>query len=257
MIKFLTQHQFETIWVLAKTDIKLRYQGSVLGVLWVFLKPLGIFLVLNFVFSTYFSNTPNYPIRLLTGIILWSLFSDATTKGMASLVTKSHILKKIALPKWEIVLSAVLHSGIVFFFNLIILFIFLFFFYHIFPNPANILMFLFFVLQIYLISLAFSFFTASVFVRLRDLDQIWELVIQILFYATPIIYPIEILPENIRKFIYLNPMTYIIQRARSVLIDQHIGRINNDIIFMVLLIVALIVGILFLKNNSKFLVEKM
>lgn len=253
----ITRHQIETIWMLAKTDIKLRYQGSFLGIFWVFLKPLGVFLVLNFVFSTYFHQTANYPIRLLTGIILWSLFADASTKGMASLVTKSHILKKIYLPKWEIVTSAVLHSGIVFFFNLIILFLFLIFYYQILPGLLNMLMFLFYVLQIYVISIAFSFFTASLFVRLRDLDQVWELVIQILFFATPIIYPVEILPENIQRIIYLNPMTYIIQRSRAVLIDQQIGNVGHDFMFMIILIILLIAGIFFLKKDSRFLIEKM
>jgi len=257
MIKLLSQHQRETIWELAKTDIKLRYQGSFLGIFWVFLKPLGIFAVLNFVFSSYFDHTPNYPIRLLTGIILWSLFSDATMKGMTSLVTKTHILKKIFMPKWEIVLASILHSAIVFLFNLIILFLFLFFFYQIFPNPLYLAMFMFYIFQIYLISLVFSLFTATVYVRLRDLDQIWEVLLRILFYATPIIFPIDILPDNVRKWVYLNPMTYIIERSRSVLIDQQIINFSQDMVFTLLLVFALIAGILFFKSNSRFLVEKM
>jgi ABC-type polysaccharide/polyol phosphate export permease len=257
MIKLLSQHQRETIWELAKTDIKLRYQGSFLGIFWVFLKPLGIFAVLNFVFSSYFDHTPNYPIRLLTGIILWSLFSDATMKGMTSLVTKTHILKKIFMPKWEIVLASILHSAIVFLFNLIILFLFLFFFYQIFPSPFYLAMFMFYIFQIYLISLVFSLFTATVYVRLRDLDQIWEVLLRILFYATPIIFPIDILPDNMRKWVYLNPMTFIIERSRSVLIDQQIINFSQDVVFTLILVFALIAGILFFKSNSRFLVEKM
>jgi ABC-type polysaccharide/polyol phosphate export permease len=257
MIKLLSQHQRETIWELAKTDIKLRYQGSFLGIFWVFLKPLGIFAVLNFVFSSYFDHTPNYPIRLLTGIILWSLFSDATMKGMTSLVTKTHILKKIFMPKWEIVLASILHSAIVFLFNLIILFLFLFFFYQIFPSPLYLAMFMFYIFQIYLISLVFSLFTATVYVRLRDLDQIWEVLLRILFYATPIIFPIDILPDNVRKWVYLNPMTFIIERSRSVLIDQQIINFSQDVVFTLILVFALIAGILFFKSNSRFLVEKM
>ncbi|MCF8366233.1 MAG: ABC transporter permease [Bacteroidales bacterium] len=257
MIKLLSQHQRETIWELAKTDIKLRYQGSFLGIFWVFLKPLGIFAVLNFVFSSYFDHTPNYPIRLLTGIILWSLFSDATMKGMTSLVTKTHILKKIFMPKWEIVLASILHSAIVFLFNLIILFLFLFFFYQIFPSPLYLAMFMFYIFQIYLISLAFSLFTATIYVRLRDLDQIWEVLLRILFYATPIIFPIDILPDNVRKWVYLNPMTFIIERSRSVLIDQQIINFSQDVVFTLILVFALIAGIMFFKSNSRFLVEKM
>jgi ABC-type polysaccharide/polyol phosphate export permease len=176
---------------------------------------------------------------------------------MTSLVTKTHILKKIFMPKWEIVLASILHSAIVFLFNLIILFLFLFFFYQIFPNPLYLAMFMFYIFQIYLISLVFSLFTATVYVRLRDLDQIWEVLLRILFYATPIIFPIDILPDNVRKWVYLNPMTYIIERSRSVLIDQQIINFSQDMVFTLLLVLALIAGILFFKSNSRFLVEKM
>lgn len=257
MVRLISRHQRETIWELAKTDIKLRYQGSFLGIFWVFLKPLGVFLVLNFVFSTYFDHTPNYPARLLTGIILWSLFADATMKGMTSLVVKSHILKKVYMPKWEIVVAAVLHSGVVFFFNLIILFIFLLFYYKIVPSPIFIFLFLYYVLQIYLISIVFSFFTSSIYARLRDLDQVWELLLQILFYATPIIFPIEILPENIRSIVNLNPMTFIIQRSRLVLIDQTLVNVSYDLIFTAILVATLFAGVLFFRKNTRFLVEKM
>jgi ABC-type polysaccharide/polyol phosphate export permease len=251
------KHQLETIWVLAKTDIKLRYQDSLLGMLWVFLKPLGLFLVLNFVFSAFFNRDPDYPIRLLTGIMLWSLFSDATMKGMTSLVNKASILKKVYMPKWQVVVSAVLHSGIVFLINLIVLFLFFFLYYRVYPQPLNILIFFFIVLEIYLISLIFSFLTATVFVRLRDLDQIWELLLQILFFATPIIYPIEIVPEQFRKFILFNPLTHILERARVVLIDQGSIDFRIDLVFFAVLSGLLVLSIFIFRKGSKLLVENM
>jgi ABC-2 type transport system permease protein len=251
------QHQLETIWVLAKTDIKLRYQDSLLGMLWVFLKPLGLFLVLNFVFSAFFSRDPDYPIRLLTGIMLWSLFSDATMKCMTSLVNKANILKKVFMAKWQIVVSAVLHSGIVFLINLIVLFLFFFFYYKVYPQPLNILIFFFIVLEIYLISLIFSFLTATIFVRLRDLDQIWELLLQILFFATPIIYPIEIIPDQYRKIILLNPLTHILQRARAVLIDQASINFSIELMFMAVLAGLLVLSIFVFRRGSKLMIENM
>jgi ABC-2 type transport system permease protein len=251
------KHQLETIWVLAKTDIKLRYQDSLLGMLWVFLKPLGLFLVLNFVFSAFFNRDPDYPIRLLTGIMLWSLFSDATMKGMTSLVNKANILKKVFMPKWQVVVSAVLHSGIVFLINLIVLFLFFFFYYKVYPQPLNMLIFFFIVLEIYLMSLVFSFLTATIFVRLRDLDQIWELLLQILFFATPIIYPIEIIPDQYRKIILLNPLTHILQRARAVLIDQASINFTIELIFMAVLSVLLIVSIFVFRRGSRLMIENM
>jgi ABC-2 type transport system permease protein len=250
-------HYFETIWVLAKADIKIRYQGSFLGIFWVFLKPFGIFLILNFVFSSFFKDTPNYPIRLLTGVVLWSLFSDATLKGMLSLDTKSYILKKVFVPKWVVIFSSILHSGIVFFFNLLILFLFLFLYYRIFPGFGYILIFLFYVTMIYGISLIFALFTAPIYIRFRDLDQIWELMLQILFFATPIIYPIDIIPDNFKTIIKVNPMAFLIQHSRDVLIDQDFSQPYLHLIFIGLFIGLLVGGIFFLKKSSKFLVEKM
>jgi len=131
-------HKWETIWMLAKTDLKMRYQGSWLGIIWVFLKPFCLFLVMNFVFShLFFNSVPNYSIRLLLGIILWSFFAESSMVGMMSLLAKKHILRKAYLPKWIVILSSTIHSALAFLFNLIILFLFLFLYYRIFPGLFN------------------------------------------------------------------------------------------------------------------------
>ena len=175
---------WETIWMLAKTDLKMRYQGSWLGAVWVFLKPFCLFLVMNFVFShLFFRNSPNYSIRLLVGVILWSFFAEATTVGLNSLLSKAHILKKIFIPKWIIIVAATVHSAMAFFFNLIILFLFLYFYYHIYPTFTHLLLFGVYIILIYGISLTFSFITAPLLVRVRDINQLWEVGLQVLFYA--------------------------------------------------------------------------
>ncbi|MGD0342193.1 MAG: hypothetical protein ABSA76_10885, partial [Bacteroidales bacterium] len=91
--------------------------------------------------------------RLLVGLILWSFFAEATTVGMGSLLEKGHILKKIFMPKWTIIVSATIHSALAFFSNLIILFIFLLFYYHIYPGVLHLLFFVIYLLLIYGISL--------------------------------------------------------------------------------------------------------
>jgi len=243
--------------MLAKTDLKMRYQGSWLGAIWVFLKPFCLFLVLNFVFShLFFKNTPNYSIRLLVGLILWSFFAEATTVGMGSILSKGHILKKIFIPKWIIILSATIHSALAFFFNLLILFIFLLFYYHIYPSILHLLFFGIYLLLIYGISLFFSFITAPLFVRIRDLNQIWEVLLQVLFYSSPIIYPMSLIPVNIQSVLYLNPMTLLIEHSRVALIDNGIARIDHLFIFIIVFIPCFLGSILFLKYSSKNLIEK-
>ena len=243
--------------MLAKTDLKMRYQGSWLGIIWVFLKPFCIFLVLNFVFShLFFKNSPNYSIRLLMGLILWSFFAEATTVGMNSLVSKSYILKKIYIPKWIVIVSATVHSAMAFFFNLIILFIFLFA-YHVYPNLLHISLFLVYIILIYGIALTFSFFAAPLYVRVRDMNQIWEVFLNVLFYASPIIYPITAVPAYVQTILYINPMTLLIEHSRTALIDNGIARLDHLFIFIAIFIVCFSGSLWYLKRSSKNLIEMM
>ena len=250
-------HIWETIWMLAKTDLKMRYQGSWLGIIWVFLKPFCLFLVMNFVFShLFFRSVPNYTIRLLLGIILWSFFAEASMVGMLSILAKGHILRKVFLPKWIVVLSSTIHSAMAFLFNLVIFFLFLFLYYGIFPGVVQLLLFVVYILLIYGISLLFSFLTATILVRFRDLNQIWEVLLQVLFYASPIIYPITSLPEKIHSVLYLNPITILIEHSRLALIDNSIGRVDHLFIFLMIFVPLMLGSIWFFKKTSLNIVEK-
>jgi len=96
----MNRHHLELVWVLTKTDFKLRHHGSVLGYLWTVLKPLLLFLVLWFVFTVFMRwDTPNYQLYLLLGILLWDFFAAGTMAGVRALASKSHLLKKVAFPK--------------------------------------------------------------------------------------------------------------------------------------------------------------
>jgi len=250
-------HYREIVWMLAKTDLKMRYQGSWLGAVWVFLKPFCIFLILNFVFSSLFdAHNPTYSVRLLVGLILWFFFAEATTVGMNSLLSKSDILKKIYIPKWIIIISATIHSGLAFLFNLVILFLFLFA-YNVFPGVLHLFLFLIYISLIYGISLTFSFFAAPLIVRFRDLNQIWEVLLQVLFYASPIIYPMSAVPAHVQTLLYINPMTLLIEHSKVVLIDNGIARFDHLLIFIAIFIPCFLASIWYLKSASKNLIENM
>jgi len=205
----------------------------------------------------FFKNNPTYSIRLLVGIILWSFFAEATTNGMNSLLNKSNILKKIYMPKWVVIISSTVHSALAFFFNLIILFLFLFFYYKIYPDVLHILLFGVYIILIYGISVAFSFITAPLYVRIRDVNQIWEVLLQLLFYGSPIIYPMSLVPERIQTFLYISPMTLLIEHSRVALIDNGIARIDHLFIFIGIFISCLAGSIFFLKKTSRNLIENM
>ncbi len=249
---------WDTIWMLAKTDLKMRYEGSVLGIIWVFLKPFSIFLVINYVFSTIFNQTtPNYSIKLLMGLILFSFFQDATINGMNSFVNKASILKKVYIPKWVIIISSTVHSGIAFLFNLVILFFFLTVYYGIYPHFLSILMFFYYVVLLYLVTVGISFITAPLYAKVRDLNQIWEVLLQVLFFGSPIFYPITAVPYPVRSVLYANPFTYIIEHARLALIDNSITHWDHHIIFLCVLIPCFIGSIWILKKLSRNLIEQL
>lgn len=248
----MKKQNFELIWQLAKTDFKIRYNGSVLGYLWALLKPLLIFLILNFVFSNVFGkNIPNYSINLLTGIILWSYFAEATTVGMTALLSKANLITKVKISKTAIVFASTINSTITFLINIVILVVF-FVGYHVFPSVLGVLLFLVFLIILYALVLGLTFLTAPLFVKYRDLNQIWEVLMTLGFYASPIIYPLSLIPENYHNLLWINPMSYIINYSKLALInDQFIPMSRFGILLGVVLII-LITGItVFSKMKSR------
>lgn len=214
----------ELVWMLAKTDFKLRYHGSVLGYVWALLKPLLMFSILNFVFSSIFNprGTGNeyYTLQLLTAIIMFNFFSEGSMASMSSLLNKSQLVTKIYIPRWTIIVASTLNSALVYVMNLAIIIAF-FVWYRFVPSLSAIAMFLLFSLAIYAIVLAFGLLMAPLYVRLRDLVLVWEVLLSILFYATPIIYPLQMLPTYIQQILLVNPMAFIIHFTKESLTTNH------------------------------------
>jgi ABC-type polysaccharide/polyol phosphate export permease len=183
-----------------------------------------MFTVLNFVFSSVFnfrnSGTPNYPIELLTGLLLFQFFSEGTINGMNSLLSKAQLVTKIYVPRWTIVLGSTLNALFVFGMNLIVLAIF-FIIYNVVPTIPGVIMFIIYSILLYILIVAFSLLTAPLYVRFRDLSMIWEVLLAVLMYASPIIYPLTILPENIRTIVLINPFAFIVHFAKQGLISDY------------------------------------
>ncbi|MDD4351692.1 MAG: ABC transporter permease [Candidatus Gracilibacteria bacterium] len=242
---------FQLFWTLALTDFKLRYNGSILGFLWALLKPLMIFLILNFVFSNIFAaGDPYFSLRLLIGIILWTFFSEGTSTGMTSLFSKAHIITKTYIPRWIIVLSSSANVLITFFINLLILAVF-FVLAGVYPSPVALLMFAIYCILTFIVILAFSFLTSTLFLKFRDLNQIWEVMLTAGFYACPIIYPLDVIPVNLHWLLLLNPMTFIIQYSKIALVDnQFINPVQHGI-YIVVALVSLFLGYAVFRANVK------
>ena len=248
----------ELVWRLAKTDFKLRYHGSVLGYVWVILKPLLMFTILNFVFSSIFnfrnSGTPNYPLELLTGLLLFQFFSEATMTGMTSLVSKAQLVTKIYVPRWTIVLGSTMNALFIYGMNLIVLAIF-FVVYHILPTFEGIIMFLIFSLLLYILAVAFSFLSAPFYVRFRDLSMVWEVLLTVLMYASPIIYPLTMMPERIQHIMLLSPLAFIINFAKQGLINGAYTTVWHFTMLFIGMIVAVVLAFLVFRKYEKTVAE--
>lgn len=229
---------------LAITEFKLKYQGSVIGYLWSLAKPLAIFGVLYLVFTVFVrigSNIPNYPLYLLLGIVLWNYFAESTTNAMRSIVDKGDLIRKVYFPRIVILMSSSISAFITLLLNLVIIAIFIAL-SGVRLTPSA-LFFPLLIAELYLLSLGIAFFLAALYVKFRDFAYIWEVALQLLFYASAIIFPLNIIPKKIIKFIVLSPITQIIQDARSVLVSPQTITTANTLHHKVLIVIPYLIPI--------------
>jgi ABC-2 type transport system permease protein len=251
---------------LTKTDFKLRYQGSVLGYLWALLRPLMMFAILYIVFSKLLrigNDIPHYPVYLLCGTTLWSFFTECTSQGIQSIIVRGELLRKISFPKYIVVVSSQLTAVINLLINLVVVIIFALI-NGVAPSWSWLLI-VPFILELYLLSLGIAFLLGSINVKYRDITSIWDVIVQALFYAVPIIYPISMVANTsalAAKVILLNPIAQCIQDIRYNLITTETittwNYIFNPVVILPILIVVvvLIAGALTFRHKSKFFAEE-
>jgi ABC-2 type transport system permease protein len=203
---------------LAVSDFKLKYQGSFFGYLWSLMKPLALFGVLYLIFGVlakFSVGLDHYPLYLLIGVVLWNYFAESTSNGMRAIVDKGDLIRKVYFPRIVIVLAASISALITLVLNLVIVAVFMVL-SHI-SIHLSVWLFIPLIIELYLLSLGVSFFLAALFVKYRDFAYIWEVGSQMLFYASAIIFPMNIVPAAYRKFLLINPVSQIIQDSRRVL----------------------------------------
>ena len=193
------------------TDFKLRYQGSVLGYFWSLLKPLALFGILYVVFINFFKFKMS-PVYLLLGIVLWTYFVEVTNQGVRAILDRDELIRKISFPRYVIVLSVAVSSLINLILNLAVVGLFMAL-QHV-DVHWSILWVPLLIVELFVLALAVAAFLSALYVKFRDLIYIWEVFLQGAFYATPIIYPMSLVPPEAAKWLLLNPMAQIIQDMR-------------------------------------------
>lgn len=250
------RHYYELIRELAVNDFKLKYNNSILGYFWSLLRPLALFGILYLVFSVFIrlgGGVENYQFYLLIGIILWMFFYELTVLSMQSVVVKANLVQKIYVPKIIIIIATSLTSLMAFLLNLAVIFILMAIFGLNFQ--LSLILLPVYLLELYLFAFGLSLILATLYVWFRDLAHIWEILLQILFYATPIIYPLSVVPLKYHKIVFMNPVAQIIQDIRNVFLG---GQVVSPFWWLApaMTIGLLIIGLFIFTKKSKYFAEK-
>jgi ABC-2 type transport system permease protein len=208
---------FDLLWLVSVTEFKRTYFGTVLGYLWSLIRPLMLFGVLLFVFTKVFKigseQVEHYPVMLLLGIVLFTFFQESTTNAVTSVVNQEAVVRKTQFPRLVIPLATVLTGAFNFCLNLIVVLVFTLAFG---VEPTwTWLLFPFAAAALFVFTAAVSMALSVLYVRFRDVAIIWTVFAQVLFYATPILYPVTAF-ENAKyeHLLMLNPLAVIFEQVR-------------------------------------------
>jgi lipopolysaccharide transport system permease protein len=204
------------VWTLVRTDFRVRYHGTWMGFLWALLKPLATLAVLLTVFGFVFASTPDYVLHVVLGVFLYEYFQEATKTGLISLHQKGYLLTRSRFPRWILVVAstanplvtlAVSSFGLIAYLALA-------------GRPPGLVaagLYLLYLAHFVAIVVGFSLAASVLFVRYRDLNQVWEVISQAGFFVAPVIYPIGAIPERYHLLLYLWPPTPVMQFSRAAL----------------------------------------
>jgi ABC-2 type transport system permease protein len=259
------QHQLRVLRVIARIEYKLKYADSALGYLWSIAKPMALFSVLYIVFGRFFKlgvGFQHYPVYLLIGIVLWSFFVDATSLSVTSLVARAALLRKLSFPRIVIPISVSLTAAITLAVNLIPIAIFMA--WNRLTPRLEWLALLPLLAELFVFTTGVGLILATLFVRFRDVSQVWELVTQLAFYASPIIIPVGFLPPWFQPIAFLNPFVQIMQDTRAVLIYTQpvvtatsvLHTVGGRIVPMGIALATLLFGLFLFRRESPWFAER-
>ena len=231
------------LWTLVRTDFKVRYHGTVMGFVWAMLKPLAMFLVLMSVFTFVFSNQPDYAIHLVLGLFLYDYFQESTKGGLISLHAKGYLIGRSRFPRWLLVVASTANPLLVITTGSAAIVACLAFTGRA-PGVQALALYGLYIALFAGIVIGFSLATSVLFVRYRDLNQVWDVIAQAGLFVAPIIYPIGILPERFHRLVYLWPPTPVIEFSRSVLISGAVPTGRAHALLVAAAAASLAVGIL-------------
>jgi ABC-2 type transport system permease protein len=208
-------------WLIAVTDYRLTYFGSALGYLWALMRPLLLFGVLYVVFSRFLrfgDDIPHYRDLLLVNIVLYTFFAESTGNAVRAVVDRESLVRKMHFPRMVIPLAVVVTSMLNLAANMLAVFIFILI-DGVEPRWTWLLM-PFVLLALVTFAAGVSMVLSSLYVSYRDVQPIWAVFTQLLFYGTPILYVIDTVPHSLQKVLMANPLAVLLEQTRKWLVDS-------------------------------------
>lgn len=263
-MKYLTKKNRAILREMVSTDFKVRYQGSVLGYVWSLLRPLLQFATLYVIFVYVFKigrGVEHFPVYLLFGIVMWNFFVEATSTGMTAVVSNGDLLRKISIPRFLVVVATSVSAIINFCLNLLIVGVAAFI-NGVHPSVNWLWMIPIFI-ELFIFAQAMAFFLCALFVKFRDINYIWEVLMQAAFYGTPILYGMQMVPAQYQQWLMLNPMAQIIQDARHAMLGNtaitgwNIMTLKYAIIPVVVVVLVTIGSAWYFKKESREFAENL
>lgn len=238
----------DLLWELIKKEIKVRYKNSYLGYLWSVANPLAMAFIFYFVFQVITKiQMENYALFLVSGLFVWQWILNSMQVGTMQFVGNSGLIKKVNFPRYFVVIALVFSEGFNFVVSIPVIFGFAYY-YNIFPSLNTLLGIPLLLIITAIFAFSLSLFLATVNLFFRDMERIVGLLMTFMFYATPILFPISMIPENYKFVIYLNPFTSFIIMWRELLL--------NNIFDFKFIIISLIYALFFLLISS-FIYKKL
>ncbi len=251
--KLFTKQNWFVLSTLVSKDFKLKYRRSILGVLWSLLNPLLMMIILSAVFSYMFRfSIDNYPVYLILGQTLFTLMIDATTNGMNSIIDAAPLIKKIRVEKIIFPIEKVLFALLNFVISLIAV-VGVMLFFQITPT-FNILFLPLLLVYMLLFSTGLSMLLSALAVFFRDIIHLWSVVTTAWMYATPVFYPLSLLPEYLQQAMVANPMYQFVTYFRDIMMNGVCPTLETNLICFAMATVTFIVGlVVFRKTQNKFI----
>jgi len=235
---------------LVARDFKTKYKRSVLGVLWSLLNPLLTMIVQYIVFSKLFRfDIPHYQVYLLSGIVMFNFFSEATSQALVSITGNANLITKIYMPKYVFPVTKVLSACINLGFSLIALYVIILF------SDLKItilhLFLLFPILNMIIFTIGFSLILSSLMVFFRDMQFLYGVAIMLWMYMTPIFYPESIIGPNFQWILKLNPLYHFLRYVRGIILYNSLPTFQAHIIILIFSIGTFTIGYILFRNSEK------